>query len=143
MTEANWSTLQQAAYVSLATYRKTGATVATPIWAAPHENMLYAFSAGQAGKVKRLRNSARAQLAVCDVRGRLLGPWREVSAYVITDTQEQAIALAAMRRKYGWQMWLLDVGSKLSGKFSQRAYLRIDPNAQTGTQSSNTEPTHE
>lgn len=131
MTEESWPTLQQAPYVSLATYRKTGATVATPIWAAPHEHVLYAFSAGQAGKVKRLRNSTRARLAVCDVRGKLLGPWQNVSASIITDPHEQETALTAMRSKYGWQMRLLDFGSRLSGKFSQRAYLRIEVDADT------------
>ena len=68
-------TLGRARYVSLATFRKSGAKVATPVWAAPAGDWLYIFSAGNAGKVKRLRNSDQAELAECDMRGKLLGSW--------------------------------------------------------------------
>ncbi len=29
------------------------------------------------------------------------------------------------RDKYGWQMHLADLGAKLTGKFNNRAYIRI------------------
>ena len=35
-------------------------------------------------------------------------------------------ALAALRQKYGWQMWLADVGSSMTGKFRKRAYIRVE-----------------
>ena len=118
--------LQAAAYVSLRTYRKTGAAVDTPVWCAPgDDDALYIFSAGNAGKVKRLRNSSKAQLAVCDVRGKLLGEWVDADAEVITDEAAVSRALAALRSKYGWQMTLADVGAKLTGKFNKRAYIRV------------------
>ena len=44
-------------YINLATFRKSGKAVETPIWFAHAEGSYYAFSAGNAGKVKRLRNS--------------------------------------------------------------------------------------
>ena len=50
-------TLDQAAYFSLATFRKSGVAVETPVWFAGDKQTYYVFSAGQAGKVKRLRNS--------------------------------------------------------------------------------------
>ena len=117
--------LQSAAYVSLRTYRKSGATVDTPVWCAASDDALYVFSAGNAGKVKRLRNSNKAQLAVCDVRGKLLGEWVDAQAEVVTDSASIATALAALRTKYGWQMRLADLGAKLTGKFNKRAYIRI------------------
>lgn len=117
--------LEDARYLSLATYRKSGREVATPVWAAHENGEFFVFSAADAGKVKRLRNSPRARLAVCDVRGRLLGHWHDAEAGIIRDPGEIQQALRLLRRKYGWQMWLADVGAKLTGRFHRRAYLRI------------------
>ncbi len=116
----------KAGYVSLATFRRSGEAVRTPVWIAPSEEALWIFSAGSAGKVKRLRNSDRAEVAVCDVRGKVLGEWYPASARVVTEAAEIEQALVALRRKYGVQMWLADVGSRLTGKFDKRAYIRLE-----------------
>src|ERR1700730_1504716 len=42
-------------YVSLATYRRNGVEVATPVWIAELAGRYYVFSAGDAGKIKRIR----------------------------------------------------------------------------------------
>lgn len=113
-------------YVSFKTFRRSGAAVATPVWLAlGDDNNGYIFSAGNAGKIKRLRNSNLAELAVCDVRGKLLGEWVPVKATVINNPADIATALTALRQKYGWQMKLADVGAKLTGKFNKRAYIRV------------------
>lgn len=117
--------LRRARYLSLVTFRRTGAEVATPVWCAAEGEDLFVFSAGDAGKVKRLKNSARARLAVCDMRGRVLGPYREAEAALIDDPAVVRRALAALRGKYGWQMWLADTGARLSGRFGRRSYIRI------------------
>ncbi|MGD8830250.1 MAG: PPOX class F420-dependent oxidoreductase [Pseudomonadales bacterium] len=118
--------LRSAPYVSLETFRKSGAGVATPVWCAPDGDALFVFSAGDAGKVKRLRNGSRARVAVCDVRGKVLGPWHDATAVVLEAPAEVERSLAALRRKYGWQMRVADLGAKLTGRFHRRAYLRID-----------------
>lgn len=119
--------LEAARYVSFATFRKSGEPVATPVWCAHGDAAFYIFSAGDAGKVKRLRNSARARLAACDVRGKVLGNWHPASAEILTDTADIQRALTMLRRKYGWQMWLADIGAKLTGRFDRRAYIRATP----------------
>jgi len=116
---------EQDAYVSLATFRKDGRKVATPIWAAPLDDDLVMFSDPNAGKVKRLRNSSQAALAVCDIRGKLLGDWVDAEAWLIDDADEVSRAAQAMREKYGWQSTLLDFASRLSGKLSKRQYIRM------------------
>ena len=117
--------LQKAPYVSLATFRRSGAEVATPVWCAEDQGDYFVFSAGNAGKVKRLNNGNRARLAVCDVRGRVLGPWQDAEAEIVEEPAVVSRALRALHRKYGWQMWLADVGAKLTGKFHKRSYIRI------------------
>lgn len=64
-------------YMSLATFRRSGAEVRTPVWFAAAGGRLYVFTAGESGKVKRLRHSSRARAAPSDARGRVLG-WIEI-----------------------------------------------------------------
>jgi len=45
--------LDRQRHVALATFRRSGAEVRTPVWFAATDGKLYVFSAGDAGKVKR------------------------------------------------------------------------------------------
>jgi len=112
-------------YVSLATFRRSGAEVATPVWFAAADARLYVFTGGESGKVKRLQNSPRARVAPSDSRGRVLGPWQEASARILTEPASIAKAHAALRSKYGWQMRVADLGSQLTGRIRHRAWLEI------------------
>lgn len=116
--------LSRARYVSLATFRRSGVPVATPVWCAEDGGDFFIFSAGDAGKVRRLKNGSRARLATCDARGGSLGEWHDAKALLVEEPAEIERALAALRRKYGWQMWLADTGAKLTGRFEKRAYIR-------------------
>jgi PPOX class probable F420-dependent enzyme len=113
-------------YINLATFKRDGSAVRTPIWFAELDGFLYGFSEKRAGKMKRLRNSPRAQVAACDVRGRLRGEWHEATALAVQDPQAIDAAFTALRRKYGWQMRLADLLSTLSGRIRNRAVLRIE-----------------
>ena len=120
------ATLDQRRYLSLATYRVSGAEVATPVWFAALDDMLYVFTAGDSGKVKRLRRSSRVRIAPCDARGNLQGSWRDASARVVTDAAAIARAEKVLRKKYGWQKWLLDLSSRVTGRIRRRAYIAIE-----------------
>lgn len=120
------TSLDRARYVSLSTFRRSGAAVATPVWFAVVERSYYVFCAGNAGKVKRLRNSPRARIAACDMRGRILGPAFDTLAYLVDDHEEEARAYAALHAKYGWQMRLTDFFSRLTGRIQRRRVLRIE-----------------
>ncbi len=113
-------------YLNLATFRRTGAAVETPVWFAALDGKLYVFSAADAGKVKRLRNSPRARVAACDLRGRLRGDWLDASARIVTDSATIERALAALHAKYGFQMRLADFFSRLTGRIDRRAWLEIE-----------------
>ncbi len=114
-------------HLLLATFRRDGREVATPIWFAEDGGALVAFTAGDSGKVKRLRNSSRARFAACDARGRVHGPWHDASAELVADPTAVARALASLHAKYGWLMLLADFFSRLMGRYSKRAYLRVTP----------------
>ena len=113
-------------YVSLATFRRDGREVRTPVWIAGHDKRLYLFSEGGAGKVKRIRANGRARLAACDFRGRVRGEWLDARARIVTDADVVAAAYRALREKYGWQMRIGDFFSKLSGRYPKRAILELE-----------------
>jgi uncharacterized protein len=112
-------------YLSLGTFRRNGAEVRTPVWFAALDAKLYVFSAGDAGKVKRLRHSPRARVAPCDARGGVRGGWRETTARVVTDRRLIERVRAALRAKYGWQLRLLDALARLTGRLERRAWIEI------------------
>ena len=113
-------------YVNLATFRKDGTEVKTPVWFAALGSKLYVYTAGKAGKAKRLRNSSRARIAPCDIRGNVLGEWRDTSARIIGEPELVARAYAALRKKYGWQVALFSFGARIAGTFKQRVYIEVD-----------------
>jgi len=113
-------------YVSLATWRKNGKEVRTPVWVARSGERLYVFTERTAGKVKRLRNSPRSALAPCDVRGGLKGDFTAAESRLVEDPAVIASAYAAFREKYGWQIRLTDFFSKLTGRYGKRAMIEIE-----------------
>jgi PPOX class probable F420-dependent enzyme len=113
-------------YLSLATFRRDGSEVRTPVWFAAADGRLYVFTAGASGKVKRLRRSSRARVAPCDARGRVRGEWRDATARLVTEPASIERARAALRAKYGWRMRLLDLFSWLAGRIRHRAWIEIE-----------------
>ncbi|MCB1687051.1 MAG: PPOX class F420-dependent oxidoreductase [Halioglobus sp.] len=119
--------LEKGSYISFATKKRSGEWVSTPVWFAPDKGNYYLFSAGNAGKVKRLRNFSESRIAPCTMSGTVTGDWHDTRAFVLDDPADQAIALKALRRKYGLQMLTADFFSRLTGKMGRRAYIRIEP----------------
>jgi len=117
--------LDQHRYMTLSTFRRSGAEVATPVWFAEAGGRLYVFTAGDSGKVKRLRHSSRARVAPSDARGRVQGTWRDATARLVSEPAAIERAHAALRAKYGWQMWLTDLVSRLAGRIRRRAWIEI------------------
>ena len=113
-------------YMSLATFRRSGAEVKTPVWFAAADGKLYVFTAGDSGKVKRLRHSPRVRIAPSNARGRLRGTWRDAAARIISETRAIERAHAALRAKYGWQIRLTDLLSRLTGRIRRRAWIEVE-----------------
>src|SRR5687768_15393758 len=112
--------------MNLATFRKSGAEVKTPVWFAAAEGKLYCFSAANAGKLKRLRNSPKARIAPCDVRGNVLGAWRDTQARIVHDKALIERVYGAFGKKYGWQIAFFNFGARLVGRFHKRIFIEVD-----------------
>ncbi len=113
-------------YFSFATRKQSGEFVSTPVWFAPHGGSYYLFSAGEAGKIKRLRNFSESRIAPCTLRGTLTGDWIDTEAVVLESDTDKKTALQALRRKYGLQMKVGDVFASISGKMAKRAYIKVE-----------------
>lgn len=114
-------------YVSLATRRRDGREVRTPVWVVDVDGAACVFSAGAAGKVKRLRRDPRGHMAACSFRGVVHGEWVSVRARWIKDPALLARVHQAFAAKYGWQFALTNLFSRVSGRYSRRVVLAFDP----------------
>ena len=114
-------------YVNLATFRKNGTAVETPVWFAAMDGRYYVFSGARTGKVKRLRNSPCVRVAACGSRGHVHGAWFDAKAFIVDDGDIERHAYAALREKYGWQMRLTNLASRLSGRIHKRVLFEIRP----------------
>lgn len=115
-------------YLNLATFRKGGAEVKTPIWFAsdPQDpRRLWMYTNGKSGKVKRIRNGGRSRVAACNARGRVHGPWLEANARIESDPRQVARAFDLLVQKYGWQARLLGVGARLGNTWKDRTILEV------------------
>jgi PPOX class probable F420-dependent enzyme len=112
-------------YINLETFKKDGNGVKTPVWAAPLDGRLVVFTDGTSYKVKRLRRDPRIRAAPCDVRGNVKGAWLDGTGRILDDDADKARAMAALRRKYGWQIRVLDVFSWLGRRIGRRAFLEL------------------
>lgn len=113
-------------YISFSTKKRSGDFVATPVWFAPHGGSYYLFSATDTGKVKRLRNFSESSIAPCTMRGAVTGAWIDTEAVLLEKEEDKNIALQALRHKYGLQMKIGDIFSRITGKMEKRAYIKVD-----------------
>lgn len=96
--------LRNQKYISLATYRKTGVPVRTPVWFAEENGKLYIFTNPASGKAKRVRNNPAVRFAPCTIRGRVTGPEFAGQARLLSSD-----AAAAARRPLQKKYWLMKV----------------------------------
>jgi len=93
------STIRGQKYISLATFRKSGAKVATPVWFGEDGEKLYVMTRSDMGKTKRVRNNPQVTVAPCTIRGKVTGPESAGEARILA-LDEQSHARQTINRKY-------------------------------------------
>jgi uncharacterized protein len=86
-------------YIALATFRKNGQVVNTPVWFAEHDGKLYVKTRSDSGKYKRIRNNPQVKVAACTMGGKIIGPEFAGTARLLPAAQWPE-AQNAMHRKY-------------------------------------------
>ncbi len=112
-------------FISLTTYRRTGAAVSTPVWVAREGDDLVVTTPADSGKVKRLRHTPRVEMRPCGRTGKVRDgtPVDTGQVEILDEDQPQLI-----RRKYGLE-YRLFMGIERLGKAGRRprVLLRITP----------------
>lgn len=86
-------------YLSLATYRRDGAPVATPVWFVEDNAVLLVQTDAASGKVKRIRRNPNVRVALCTASGRLLGPEVAATAVLLEPSETRRVA-RLIQQKY-------------------------------------------
>src|SRR6266566_1880687 len=118
--------------IALTTFRKTGQRVVTPVWFAISLGTIYVETHADAGKLKRLRHTARVTLAPCTYSGNATGSVSEGNARILTESEESTAASAALAKKYGLMRRLYHFVRNARRMLQRKAkagvvYIAIDP----------------
>jgi PPOX class probable F420-dependent enzyme len=120
----SFADVAKAQYVLLTTFTKDGRPKPTPIWAAPDGDRLLVITQEKSWKVKRIRNTSRVTLAVCDIRGNPKGEAVEATATVLDKSQTGAV-YDAVGREYGLIGRVFNIFSKLRGGMRNNVGLEL------------------
>jgi uncharacterized protein len=94
-------------YLSLETFKKSGEGIKTPVWFAAdpssdlagEEALLYIYTIGNTGKVKRIRNNGHVKIAPCTIKGVPLGEFVDANVEIVTgEVASQGMKL--LNKKY-------------------------------------------
>ncbi|WP_158842982.1 PPOX class F420-dependent oxidoreductase [Saccharothrix deserti] len=99
-------------YLLLTTYRKDGTAVPTPVWVAGEGETLYAWSAADAGKVKRIRRSGDVEIGPCDFKGNPTGERVPATARLLDQAESDRVR-SLIAKKYGVMGRLTMLGSRI------------------------------
>jgi uncharacterized protein len=121
-----FAVLEGHGYALLATFRKNGRPVPTPVWFSIAGDRLYVFTDLESGKVKRIRNDPRATLSPSDFRGRPKGGSVRAEARIL-DRAGSEVADRALREKYGRRYRLAQWVIRVLGMSARRAFLELRP----------------
>ena len=125
--------LAKSDYVLLTTFTKDGRPKSTPVWAASDQkgdeergDRLLVITGATSWKVKRIRNTPRVELAVCDMRGNAKSESVPGTATILDKSQNGAVYDALVRR-YGLIARVFNFFSKLRGGMQNNVGLELRP----------------
>ena len=114
----------KAQYVLLTTFTKDGRPKPTPVWAAPDGDRLLVITQEKSWKVKRIRNTPRVTLAVCDMGGHPKSEAIEATATIL-DKSQTGVVYDAIGREYGLIGRVFNLFSKLRGGMHNNVGLEL------------------
>jgi PPOX class probable F420-dependent enzyme len=116
--------LAKAQYILLTTFTKDGRPKPVPIWAAVDGDRLVVITQSTSWKVKRIRNTPRVELAICDMRGNPKSDAVEGTAAILDQSQTGAV-YGAIGKRYGIIGKVFNAFSKLRGGMEKNVGLEL------------------
>ena len=123
---ATFDEVSKAQYVSLTTFTKDGRPKPTAIWIARDGDRALVITEKNAWKVKRIRNTPRVTLAICDMKGKVKSDTVEAVATVLDESQTESV-YQAINQRYGIVGRIFNFFSKLRGGAKRTVGLEIRP----------------
>jgi uncharacterized protein len=111
-------------YILLTTFTKDGRPKPTAIWAAPAGDRLVVITQESSWKVKRIRNTPRVTIAVCDRGGKPKGEPVEATAAIL-DKSANGATYAAIGNRYGVIGKTFNFFSKLRGGLDKNLTIEL------------------
>ncbi|OBJ58592.1 PPOX class F420-dependent oxidoreductase [Mycobacterium asiaticum] len=119
--------LAKAQYILLTTFTKDGRPKPVPIWAALDKesgDRLLVITQEKSWKVKRIRNTPRVTMAICDMRGNPKSDAVEGTAAILDKSQTAAV-YDAIGKRYGIIGKVFNLFSKLRGGMENNIGLEL------------------
>ena len=88
-------------YLNLETFRRSGESMRTPVWFVQDGEIYYVQTMANSGKVKRICNNCKVNIAPCKMDGKLNGPWVPAQARPVTDPAINTRVDRLLDQKYG------------------------------------------
>jgi PPOX class probable F420-dependent enzyme len=103
MSDQPWPReIEQAQFIRLTTFRRSGVAVPTPVWFVLDGDALLVTTMDSTGKAKRLRHTPRVTVCVSDRRGNVKGPEFEATAELLPGDAAADVRQQVTKR-YGLQ----------------------------------------
>ena len=109
--------------ISVATFRRSGEKVATPVWVVPVDGDRVGFwTSSTSGKAKRLKNNPAVEITPCNQRGAVSAGAVTTAgtAELVTSGPEFDAVQAAVKAKYGFQVPMSKFFNTIGAKFKGR-----------------------
>jgi PPOX class probable F420-dependent enzyme len=103
-------------YLNLETFRKNGESMQTPVWFVQEGDTIYVQTMADCGKVKRIRNNGRVNVAPCKMDGTPTGTWVLAKVNEITDPEISKKVNRLLDKKYGLMKKFFSLGSSRQGR---------------------------
>ena len=121
--DGDFAALRGQKYALLVTFRRNGEPMPSPVWIGVDEQgRAYVRTAGETGKVKRLRRDSRVLLAPSNARGRPTGPAIRGTARLLPE-EEWPHAEATLSAAYGAGRRIVE--GAMGGPEELAAYIEI------------------
>jgi PPOX class probable F420-dependent enzyme len=130
MQKTDLTQFQGQTFLSLETFRKNGIGVKTPVWFAREGDALYIWTVGDSGKIKRIRNDPRVNIAPCKRFGRVTGEWTAAQASVDDSAAGVRHVEALLGRKLGFAFTTFRLIDRLRDRWkgSHRVCVKVSLN---------------
>lgn len=114
--------------INLATVRRNGLEVLTPVWYTVIGGRLYLRTGSGFGKTRRIRNTPTVRFATCTFEGTITGDWHAGTARILAnDDPLTAVANQKLDEKYGAERERAT--AMLAGMDETGVYIEVTPDA--------------